>query len=59
MKNINYMCEAIYSDGKTKLHFNATEKAAQNWANRQFAKDENVTVKVYNVHGNLMYTYHA
>lgn len=59
MKNINYMCEAIYSDGTTKLHFNATEQAARNWANRQFAKDENVTVKVYNADGNLMYTYHA
>ena len=59
MKNINFMCEAEYSNGTNKLHYTATEQAARNWANRQFAKDEDVTVRIYDAEGNHICTYHA
>lgn len=59
MKNINYMCEAKYSNGAKKLHYTSTEQAARNWANRQFSKDEDVTVIIYDANGELVCIYHA
>lgn len=59
MKNINFMCEAIFSNGEKKIRFTATENAARNFANNQFKKDENVTVNIYDANGDLFTTYHA
>lgn len=59
MKNINFMCEAKYKNGTSKLHYTATEQAARNWANRQFVKDEDVTVTIFDADANPICTYHA
>lgn len=62
--NIKFVAVAQYSNEELKTRFFATEKAMSKWANKQYLKDENVTVIVYNgldglINDSKYCTYHA
>lgn len=59
--NVRFIAIAYYSDGSiSKARLFVGEKAMSNWANRQYNKDNGVTVKVWNAHDDSLYcTYHA
>ena len=61
VRNVKFTAIATYSDGSlSDWRAFATEKAMSNWANRQFRKDEGVTVTVWEGYTNKVYcTYHA
>lgn len=60
-RNVKFTAVATYSDGSlSNWRAFATEKAMSNWANRQFRKDEGVTVTVWEGYTDKVYcTYHA
>lgn len=60
-RNVKFTAIATYSDGiLSDCRAFATEKAMSNWANRQFRKDEGVTVTVWEGYTDKVYcTYHA
>lgn len=60
-QNVKYTAIAEYSNGDiSNLRAFVTYKAMSNWVNRQFAKDENVTVTVFYGYTSKIYTvYHA
>ena len=60
-RNVKFTAIATYSDGSlSDCRAFATEKAMSNWANRQFRKDEGVTVTVWEGCTDKVYcTYHA
>ena len=60
-RNVKFTAIATYSDGSiSDCRAFATEKAMSNWANRQFRKDEGVTVTVWEGYTDKVYcTYHA
>ena len=60
-QNVKYTAIAEYSNGDmSNLVAFVTYKAMTNWVNRQFAKDENVTVTVYRRYSSeILYVYHA
>lgn len=61
VRNVKFTAVATYSDGSlSDWRAFATEKAMSNWANRQFRKDEGVTVTVWEGYTDKVYcTYHA
>jgi len=64
VRNIKFVAIAEHENGEQKLRNFVTEEAMSNWANKQFIKDENVTVYVYEgidgLLNNKKYcTYHA
>lgn len=60
-QNVKFTAIAEYSNGSlSELRAFATEKAMSNWVNKQFAKDEGVTVTVYKGYtSRVIRTYHA
>lgn len=61
MCNVKFIAIAYYSDGtSSKARLFVTEKALSNWANKQYLKDEDVTVKAWNASNDSIYcVYHA
>lgn len=64
VKNIKFVAIAYYMNGESKLRNFVTEDAMIKWANKQYLKDENVTVCVYDGIDGLLNdkkycTYHA
>lgn len=57
-----YIAQAIHEDGSSECKcFSYYGKTLSKWANKQYLKDENVTVKVYECGDveTLICTYHA
>ena len=60
-RNVKFTAIATYSNGSmSKCMAFATEKAMSNWANKQFNKDMDVTVTVWEGYTDKVFcTYHA
>lgn len=61
IRNSKFYAIATYSDGSmSECRFFCTENALSNWANKQYKKDNDVTVNVWDAKTDKPYcTYHA